>query len=55
MDITITDQDGNELEVSLGSDVSLTDFIGGTDSTLAWAELSEETQEKLYELSDQCG
>jgi len=54
MDISITDQDGNVLEITLGSDISLVDFVSGSDSTLAWSELSENTQEKLYELSDQC-
>ena len=54
MDISITDQDGNTLEITLGSDVSLVDFDSVSDSTLAWSELSENTQEKLYELSDQC-
>lgn len=54
MDISITDQDGNELEITLGSDVSLVDFTSEADSNLAWSELSENTQEKLYELSDQC-
>jgi len=54
MDISIADQDGNKLEVTLGSDVSLVDIDNGSDSTLAWSELSENTQEMLYELSDQC-
>jgi hypothetical protein len=54
MDIRITDQDGNELEFTLGSDVSLVDFISGTDSVLAWSELTEDTQEKLFDLSDHC-
>ncbi len=54
MNITITDQDGNELEITLDSDVSLVDTTSDRDSTIAWSELSENTQEKLYELSDQC-
>jgi len=54
MDISITDQDGNNLEITLGSDVALVDPDNGADSTLAWSELSEDTQEMLYELSDQC-
>ena len=54
MDISITDQDGNTLEITFGSDVSLVDSVGGSDSTLPWSELSESAQELLYELSDQC-
>jgi hypothetical protein len=54
MDISIQDQDGNELEITLGSDVYLMDGASGSDSNLAWSELSEAAQEKLYELSDQC-
>ena len=54
MDISITDQEGNTLEINFGSDVSLADSDSGSDSTLAWSELSENTQEMLYELSDQC-
>ena len=54
MDISITDQDGNTLEITLGSDVSLVDIVSGSDSTLAWSEMSENTQEMLYQLSDQC-
>ena len=53
MDISIRDQDGNELEITLGSDVYLMDGASGSDSNLAWSELSEDAQEKLYELSDQ--
>jgi hypothetical protein len=54
MDISIKDQDGNELEITLGSDVYLMDGASGSDINLAWSELSEDAQEKLYELSDQC-
>ena len=54
MDISITDQDGNTLEITLGSDVSLVDFVSGSDITLTWSEMSENTQEMLYQLSDQC-
>ena len=54
MDISITDQDGNNLEITLGSDVVVVDSVSSSDSTLAWSELSENTQEMLYELSDQC-
>ena len=54
MDISITDQDGNTLEITFGSDVSLVDSVSGSDSTLPWSELSESAQELLYELSDQC-
>lgn len=53
MDFSIQDQDGNELEITLGSDVYLMDGASGSDSNLAWSELSEAAQEKLYELSDQ--
>jgi hypothetical protein len=38
----------------LGSDVVVVDSVSSSDSTLAWSELSEKTQEMLYELSDQC-
>ena len=54
MDISITDQDGNNLEITLGSDVVVVDSVSSSDSNLAWSELSENTQEMLYELSDQC-
>ena len=54
MDISLTDQDGNNLEITLGSDVVVVDSVSSSDSTLAWSELSENTQEMLYELSDQC-
>jgi len=54
MDISIKDQDGNELEITLGSDVYLMDGASGLDNNLAWSELSEATQENLYYLSDQC-
>ncbi len=54
MDVSITDQDGNRLEITLGSDVTLADFDRYSDNTLAWSELSENTQEMLYGLSDQC-
>jgi hypothetical protein len=53
MDFSIQDQDGNELEITLGSDIYLMDGSSGSDSNFAWSELSEATQEKLYELSDQ--
>ena len=54
MDISLTDQDGNNLEITLGSDVVVVDSVSSSDSTLAWSELYENTQEMLYELSDQC-
>jgi hypothetical protein len=54
MDISITDQDGNNLEITLGSHVVVVDSVSNSDSNLAWSELSENTQEMLYELSDQC-
>ena len=54
MDFSIQDQDGNELEITLGSDIYLMDGASGSDNSLAWSELSETAQEKLYELSDQC-
>ncbi len=53
MDFSVQDQDGNELEITLGSDVYLMDGVSGSDTNLAWSELSEAAQEKLYELSDQ--
>ena len=45
MDISIADQDGNNLEITLGSDVVVVDSVSSSDSNLAWSELSENTQE----------
>jgi hypothetical protein len=43
-----------DLNSILGSDVVVVDSVSSSDSTLAWSELSENIQEILYELSDQC-
>ena len=42
MDVSITDQDGSKLEITLGSDVFLADYDSSSDNTLARFELSRQ-------------